>query len=188
MVAVFDAAAQTPSRVARPIGHQGAGTTTAVEEQTGCADKMSSRRSPRWHSARGVRMKQMRSSGVAARIVPVLVLGLWLVAVSCGGSSAPSASPTAGGAQRTSAYGVAMQADVRTLAMGVQSYYEDTGNYPTTVTQATVGSYINPWPTNPWTHQPIRAGTAMGDFTYTVGSSGFQLIGHLADGKYVLAP
>jgi hypothetical protein len=133
-------------------------------------------------------MKQTRTSGIAAWTVLALILGLWLAVISCGGSSAPSASPTAGGAQQTSAYAVAMQAAIRTLAMGVQSYYEDNANYPATVTQATVGGYISAWPTNPWTHQPISAGTAMGDFTYTIGPSGFQLVGHLADGKYVLAP
>jgi hypothetical protein len=133
-------------------------------------------------------MKQRRTSEIAAWTLPVLGLVLSLAVISCGGSSAPSASPTAGGAQQTSAYAVAMEAAMRTLAMGVQSYYEDTADYPATVTQATVGGYIGAWPTNPWTHQPIAAGTAMGDFTYTIGASGFSLVGHLADGKYVLAP
>jgi hypothetical protein len=118
----------------------------------------------------------------------VVVLALALAAGSCGGSSAPSASPTTTNGQQTSAYGVAMEAAMRTLAMGVQSFYEENETYPTTVTQATVGSYISAWPTNPWTHQPMAEGTAMGDFSYTIGSGGFQVIGHLGDGKYVMAP
>jgi len=133
-------------------------------------------------------MKQFPVARIAAPAVIALALFLAVSAGSCGGSSAPSPSSTAVNGQQTSAYGVAMEAAMRTLAMGVQSYYEDNGSYPNVVTQATVGGYISPWPTDPWTHRPIAQGTAMGDFSYTVGSGGFQVIGHLADGKYVMAP
>lgn len=133
-------------------------------------------------------MKRSLIRRIAVPAVVATALVLVLAVGSCGGSSAPSPSPTITNGQQTSAYGVAMEAAMRTLAMGVQSYYEDNGTYPTAVTQATVGGYISGWPTNPWTHQPIAQGTAMGDFTYTVGSGGFQVIGHLADGKYVMAP
>jgi hypothetical protein len=134
-------------------------------------------------------MKQISTTRIAAIVASAaIVLALALAAGSCGGSSAPSASPTTTNGQQTSAYGVAMESAMRTLAMGVQSYYEENATYPATVTQAIVGSYISAWPSNPWTHQPIAQGTAMGDFTYTIGGNGFQLIGHLGDGKYVMAP
>jgi hypothetical protein len=70
----------------------------------------------------------------------------------------------------------------------VQSYYVDHEAYPSAVTQATVGSYIGPWPENPWTHQPIAQGTAVGDFTYTLTVDGFRLAGHKADGTDAVAP
>ena len=138
---------------------------------------------------KGSTMKQISATRIVASAASAaIVLALALAVASCGGSSVPSASPTATNGQQTSAYGVAMEAAMRTLAMGVQSYYEENETYPTTVTRATVGSYINAWPSNPWTHQPTVQGTAMGDFTYTIGANGFQLIGHLAGGKYVMAP
>jgi hypothetical protein len=133
-------------------------------------------------------MKRSLIRRIAVPAVVAMALVFVLAVGSCGGSSAPSPSPTAANGQQTSAYGAAMEAAMRMLAVGVQSYYEDNGSYPTAVTQATVGSYISPWPTDPWTHQPIAEGKAMGDFTYVVGLNGFQLVGHLADGKYVLAP
>jgi hypothetical protein len=133
-------------------------------------------------------MKQIPIRRIAAPALIALALFLAVAAGSCGGSSAPSPSPTITNGQQTSAYGVAMEVAMRTLAMGVQSYYEDTGSYPTAVTQATIGGYISAWPTDPWTHRPIAQGTAKGYFTYTVGSGGFQVIGHLADGTYVMAP
>jgi hypothetical protein len=132
-------------------------------------------------------MKKIPLSRVAAQVATALVLGCALVAGSCGGSSAPSAS-TSADPQQTTAYGVALQADMRELSVGVQSYYAENEAYPTVVTQATVGEYISAWPNNPWTHQPMAQGTAVGDFTYTVTADGFQLAGHRSDGTDVMAP
>ena len=122
-----------------------------------------------------------RASALAA-----LALLLGLAAAACGGSSAPS--PSAAGAQQTTVNAVALEAAVRNLSMAVQSYYVDNGVYPAAVTQATLGSYISPWPDNPWTHRPIAQSTAVGDFTYTLTANGFQLAGHKADGTDVVVP
>lgn len=131
-------------------------------------------------------MKQISTARIVASAV--IVLALTLAAGSCGGASAPSASSTSADPQQTTAYGVALEADMRELSVGVQSYYAENEAYPTAVTQATVGEYISAWPNNPWTHQPMAQGTAVGDFTYTVIADGFQIAGHKADGTDVVAP
>jgi hypothetical protein len=109
------------------------------------------------------------------------------VAAGCGGSRAPAATPAA---QQTSAYGVALESALRSLALGVQSYYAENQAYPTAVTPATVGQYVSPWPHNPWTEQPISQGSSPGDFTYELeaAGAGFQLVGHKADGTTVVVP
>lgn len=131
-------------------------------------------------------MKQISIARIVASAV--IILTLVLAVGSCGGSSVPSASPTSADPQQSTAYGVALQADMRELSVGVQSYYAENEAYPTAVTQATVGEYISAWPSNPWTHQPMAQGTAVGDFTYTSTAAGFTLAGHKADGTDVVAP
>ena len=133
-------------------------------------------------------MKRLLTWRSAAPGLVVLVLVATIAVGACAGSTASSPSPAASGAQQTTAYGVALEAAVQTLRIGIDSYYGDNGTYPTAVTQATVGTYINPWPNNPWTHQPIAQGTAVGDFTYTLTAAGFQLAGHKADGTDVVVP
>jgi hypothetical protein len=117
-----------------------------------------------------------------------LAIGLALAVGACGGSAASSSSSTAADSQQTTAYGAALEADVRTLRVAVESYYVDNEAYPTAVTLATVGDYISSWPDNPWTHQPMAQGTGVGDFTYTLTADGFQLAGHKSDGTDVVVP
>ena len=39
------------------------------------------------------------------------------------------------------------------------------------------------WPTNPFTTDPMRAGSGPGDFTYSMAGSGFELVGYLSGGQ-----
>jgi type II secretory pathway pseudopilin PulG len=116
----------------------------------------------------------------------MLTLALSVAAGACGGSS--STAPASQGPQQASVHAVALEAAMRSLSLAVEAYQADNGAYPTAVTQATVGSYLSPWPLNPWTRQPIAEGTAVGDFTYTLTAGGFQLAGHKADGTDVVMP
>ncbi len=45
------------------------------------------------------------------------------------------------------------------------------------------------WPRNPWTGAPMRAGSGVGDFTYTPGSRllSYRLVGHYPGGSIVLS-
>lgn len=53
-----------------------------------------------------------------------------------------------------------------------------------------VGEYVSPWPTNPYTGQPMAPGDQPGDFTYEQlnGGEGYRLVGHLANGFTFTVP
>jgi hypothetical protein len=145
--------------------------------------RLEPREPPREELTMKIRSRRCMALGLVA-----VALGLTFAAGACGGSVAPSPSPTATGPQQTTAYAVALEASVRNLSMAVESYYADNETYPAVVTQATVGGYISPWPDNPWTQRPIAQGTSVGDFTYTLTAGGFQLAGHKGDGTDVVVP
>lgn len=130
----------------------------------------------------------MGRPSIARRACALAALALvaGLAAAGCGGSAAPS--PSAAGAQQTTVYAVALEAAVRNLSMAIQSYYVDNGSYPAAVTQAILGSYVSPWPDNPWTQRPIGQSMAVGDVMYTMTANGFRLAGHKADGTDVVVP
>ena len=41
---------------------------------------------------------------------------------------------------------------------------------PAAATQATLGAYLDPWPVNPWTGQPMAGGSQAGDYTYAANA------------------
>jgi hypothetical protein len=51
-----------------------------------------------------------------------------------------------------------------------------------------MASYIDVWPTNPYTGAPMMEGTGPGDFSYEVSPDGtsYRLIGYGTDGKIVM--
>lgn len=56
---------------------------------------------------------------------------------------------------------------------------------PAVVDASTLGDFVDPWPKNPWTNQPMRPGAGKGDFTYeNLGGVSYRLTGHLSDGEY----
>jgi len=74
------------------------------------------------------------------------------------------------------------------IQVGIQSWAVDNNDVypePGAVTpDGPVGTYVDHWPTNPWTDEPMRQGTAEGDFTYkvTADRTDYTLIVHLTDG------
>ena len=65
--------------------------------------------------------------------------------------------------------------------------------YPTSadVTEAGgVATYVNPWPTNPYTGQPMKPGTQPGDYTYEQlnGGAGYKLTGYISNGLTYTLP
>jgi hypothetical protein len=65
----------------------------------------------------------------------------------------------------------AIRESVHSIQVGVESWAIDHGDaYPaaTRVSESGLASYVDVWPTNPYTGLPMAQGTAPGDFTYTV--------------------
>ena len=86
---------------------------------------------------------------------------------------------------------------IHRLQVGIQSYAVDNGDIypqPEDVTpEGAVGRYVDRWPTNPWSGEPMRPGAEPGDYRYTVidegfGATGFSLEGYLHDGEPFVVP
>ena len=58
--------------------------------------------------------------------------------------------------------------------------YNDT--YPATLSSSTIDT-IDPWPTNPYTNQPMSDGMTKGNYHYSTTMSGYTLVATLADGS-----
>ena len=57
------------------------------------------------------------------------------------------------------------------------------------MTRKALARFMDVWPTNPWTGQPMAKGTLRGDFTYTCLDNGrhFRVAGHMGmDGDYIV--
>lgn len=59
---------------------------------------------------------------------------------------------------------------------------------PETVTAAGLGRYIDAWPENPYSDEPMAQGLGPGEFTYTVSPDRmpYTLVGHGRDGRDVI--
>jgi hypothetical protein len=103
-------------------------------------------------------------------------------------SSSPSVSPSPGTDQQQ-----VIDAIVK-LQTGVTTWATNNNNlYPTPadVSQAGgVAAYVNPWPTNPYTGQPMKPGTQPGDYTYEQlnGGAGYKLTGYISNGLTYTVP
>ena len=102
-------------------------------------------------------------------------------------SSSPSASPTADAGQ------LVIDA-IDKLDVGVITWATNNNNlYPTPadVTEAGgVAASVDPWPTNPYTGQPMKPGTEPGDYIYEQlnGGAGYKLTGYISNGLTYTVP
>jgi hypothetical protein len=102
-------------------------------------------------------------------------------------SSSPSASPKAGTDQQV------IDA-IGKLQVGVITWATNNNNlYPTPADVSEAGgiaSYVDPWPTNPYTGQPMKPGTQPGDYTYEQlnGGAGYKLTGYISNGLTYTVP
>jgi len=102
-------------------------------------------------------------------------------------SSSPSASPSAGTDQQVIDAIVKLQTGVITWATNNNNFYPP----PADVSQTGgVAAYVNPWPTNPYTGQPMKPGTEPGDYTYEQlnGGAGYKLTGFVSNGLTYTVP
>ena len=83
----------------------------------------------------------------------------------------------------------AVKTQVMMIKTGIQSDIAATGSVPPDASQATLGSVVAPWPTNPFDNAPMKPGDAVGDYVYTPGAgTSFTLAVHLSDGSTYTAP
>jgi hypothetical protein len=99
----------------------------------------------------------------------------------------PTASPTASGSPPASADQQVI-AGLSQILGGVTAWAANSnGVYPAATEVSPAGGvaqYVDPWPVNPFTGQPMSPGTAPGDYEYEQvnGGAGYRLVGHLSDG------
>jgi preprotein translocase subunit YajC len=78
---------------------------------------------------------------------------------------------------------IAVQAGIRAIQIGIDTYTATNGSAPPTADQNTLGAAISPWPKNPFTNAPMAPGSQPGDYTYTnLGGTAYSLVAHLAGG------
>jgi hypothetical protein len=83
----------------------------------------------------------------------------------------------------------AVKTQLLMIKTGIQAYVASTGSAPADATQATLGSFVSPWPTNPFDQAPMKPGDGAGDYVYTPGGgTAFTLAVHLSDGTVYTSP
>jgi len=119
-------------------------------------------------------------------LVALLVLGLAAVAAGCGLQDQAVENTTG---KIDVAKDAAVKAQLMMIQTGVQAYVATSGAVPGDASQATLGGFVSPWPTNPFSKAPMKVGTAPGDYVYTPGSgSAYTLAVNLSDGSTYTAP
>jgi hypothetical protein len=129
-------------------------------------------------------------------IVPLTrVAALVPVAPSASPSVTPTTSPTASPSASPSAATDQQVIDAITkLQTGVITWSANNNNLypmPFEVTETGgVAAYVTPWPTNPYTGQPMKPGTQPGDYTYEQlnGGAGYKLTGFISKGLTYTVP
>ena len=100
--------------------------------------------------------------------------------------------------QRERAKDSVVRAGVHTIEIAVGSYAIDRGDLYPLVGEVADGllvdpsgdAYVDQWPDNPWTGEPMGQSGDQGDYTYErldLGSS-FRITGHLANGGSFAVP
>ena len=109
-------------------------------------------------------------------------------------STSPSMSPTMSPSPSPTAADEQVMAGIQKIQVGVITWSVNNNNLypqPGDVTQTGgIASSVDPWPTNPYTGQPMKPGTSPGDYTYQQlsGGAGYELTGYIADGLTYTVP
>jgi hypothetical protein len=102
-------------------------------------------------------------------------------------SPSPSTSPSPGSDQLT-------QDNIAKIQVGIVAWAADNNNlYPPpqdVVDGGGLSQYVSPWPTNPFTGQPMAPGTSPGSYVYEQlsGGQGYKLTGYLSNGLTYTVP
>jgi hypothetical protein len=128
----------------------------------------------------------------AKKPFPVWAIVLIVIAalIPVGGLFAAIAIPVILGQEQHSKESAVMEG-IHSIQVGIQSWAVDhQDRYPSAfdLSQVPMTSYIDVWPTNPYTGAPMTEGTGRGDFTYEVSPDrrSYRLVGYGEDGKIVI--
>jgi hypothetical protein len=83
----------------------------------------------------------------------------------------------------------AVKAQLMMIKTGVTAYVQMNGVAPPNADAATLGSFVQPWPKNPWTQAPMKSGKEPGDIAYAPGAGTAYTLGVVtSDGTVYNAP
>ena len=83
----------------------------------------------------------------------------------------------------------AAKSQIMLVKTGIAAYAATNGVAPPNASQEVLGSFVNPWPDNPWTQAPMKQGKTAGDIVFTPGGGTAYTLGVvLSDGSVHNAP
>jgi hypothetical protein len=123
-----------------------------------------------------------------AALVPVTPSASPSVTPTTTPTTTPSGSPSPSSQQQQVIDGVVkLQTGVITWATNNNNLYPPMADVSQT---GGIATYVNPWPTNPYTGEPMKPGTSPGDYTYEQlnGGAGYKITGYISDGLTYSVP
>lgn len=83
----------------------------------------------------------------------------------------------------------AVKAQIMMIKTGVTAYVQLNGVAPANASAETLGSFVQPWPDNPFTQAPMKQGKEPGDIAYAPGAGTAYTLGVVvSDGSVYNAP
>jgi len=129
-----------------------------------------------------------QTTGRIERIVAVVLLVLGAGAILGGCALRDQAVENTTG-QISVAKDATVKAQIMSIKTGIDSLIAASGAAPAEATQATLGGLVDPWPTNPFSNQPMQPGDGAGDYVYAAaGDTSYTLSVHLSDGQLYTVP
>jgi hypothetical protein len=119
-----------------------------------------------------------------AAVVALVAAAVLASAVLAACASDDIQTPTS---QIDKAKDVSMKTQILSIETGINSYIAMNSQLPPTADQNTLGSFVQPWPDNPYTKVPMKQGPNPGEYTYTpMGGTNYTLVAHLAETDYTV--
>jgi hypothetical protein len=123
---------------------------------------------------------------MSAALVTMLALGLAAAVAGCGLQQKAVENTTG---KIDVAKDAAVKAQLLMIKTGVQAYIATSDAAPADASQATLGGFVSPWPTNPFSGAPMKPGKGAGDYVYAPGAgTAYTLAVTLSDGSTYSAP
>jgi hypothetical protein len=126
-----------------------------------------------------------------AALVPVSPSSSPTVTPTTTPTASPSASPSVSPSPDTDQQVIDAITRLQTGVITWSTNNNDLYPAPADVSQAGgVATYVDPWPTNPYSGQPMKPGTQPGDYTYEQlnGGAGYKLTGYSSNGLTYTVP